>query len=289
MVFRPQAFASNGRHSPMLWPVCISFGAHLLFVFLMIYTPRWGSKQVFMPSVIDVRMVDLADIGAAPLTKEKTVTASAPVVEQPKAVDTKAMDSPPPEAAKPEVSLAPPRKTTKTALKYKTFKTEAVKQKALKQLEQKVQTSTPKPLQDRFKELREKVAKEGKPSQDQTTSKEGTPTTAIGHGYAPGSKKEIELIDLYRLEIAYQIQKNWAFAAQLAGGGSGQLVASIVFKVLPDGTLADIFYTDRSGNPYLDESAHNAIVKSSPVKPHPPGLNRAYIEMGLRFTPEGVH
>ena len=41
-------------------------------------------------------------------------------------------------------------------------------------------------------------------------------------------------------------------------------------------------------NPYLDDSAYKAIVKSSPVKPHPPKLNRTYIEMGLRFTPEGL-
>lgn len=83
------------------------------------------------------------------------------------------------------------------------------------------------------------------------------------------------------------MNKNWAFAQQLASG-TGNLVASIVFKVMPDGSIEDIFFTDRSGNSYLDDSAYKAIVKSSPVKPHPEGLARAYIEMGLRFTPEGV-
>jgi len=92
---------------------------------------------------------------------------------------------------------------------------------------------------------------------------------------------------MYRLEIAYAIQKNWAYADQL-GGDKGTLVASIVMKVLPDGRIEDIFFTDRSGNPYLDESAYKAIVKSSPVRPHPNGLNQPYIEMGLRFTPKGV-
>jgi colicin import membrane protein len=65
-------------------------------------------------------------------------------------------------------------------------------------------------------------------------------------------------------------------------------MASIAFKVMPDGEVTDIFFTDRSGNAYLDDSAYKAIVKTSPVKPHPKGLLQPYIEMGLRFTPEGV-
>jgi colicin import membrane protein len=97
----------------------------------------------------------------------------------------------------------------------------------------------------------------------------------------------VEAIDLYRLEVAFAINRNWAFADQLARD-RGEMVASIVFKVMPDGRIEDIFFTDRSGNPYLDESAYRAIVKSSPVRPHPSELKRSYIEMGLRFTPKGV-
>jgi colicin import membrane protein len=74
---------------------------------------------------------------------------------------------------------------------------------------------------------------------------------------------------LYRLEVAFQIQKNWAFNEQLAGDDQS-LVAAIVFKVMPDGEIRDIFFTDRSGNTYLDESAYKAIVKSNPVDSHPP-------------------
>jgi colicin import membrane protein len=95
------------------------------------------------------------------------------------------------------------------------------------------------------------------------------------------------LIDLYRLEIAFQIQKNWAFNEQLAGGDHS-LVAAIVFKVMPDGEIRDIFFTDRSGNTYLDESAYKAIVKSNPVDSHPSGLVQPYVVMAIRFTPQGI-
>jgi colicin import membrane protein len=192
---------------------------------------------------------------------------------------------PKPSQAKPEVSVAPKRKKTKTALKYKTFKSEEVKKKALERLKQQVETATPKPLQDRFKELREKVAKEGKPSPPGKTADADAKPGKSGV-FTQGSRKEMEAIDLYRLEVAYAVNKNWAFADQL-GGGKNQVV-SLVFKVLPDGSIEDIFFTDRSGNSYLDDSAYKAIVKSSPVKAFPAGLRQKFIEVGLRFGPEGV-
>lgn len=286
MVVHMQALAPNGRGNPLLWSLGISFGLHLFLLGLVIYTPQLTSKTDYMPSVIDVRMVDLTDPAVVPIPKGQTPTEPAPILEQPETTDAKSVTTQAPDAVKPEVSVAPPRKKTKKALKYKTFKTAAVKKKALKQLKQKVRSSTPKPLQDRFKELREKVAKEGKPGPTQEITDKAAQATS-GSGYAPGSKKEIELIDLYRLEIAYAINKNWAYAEQMSGRGN-KMIASIAFKVLPDGKIIDIFFTDRSGNPNLDESGHKAIVKSSPVKPHPPKLKRAYVEMGLNFTPDGI-
>lgn len=282
MVVHAQAFGANGKDSPMLGPFSISFGVHILLFLLVIYTPQWDSKSSYMPSVIDVRMVDL---NAVATPKSSPATETAPLVEPQKTVEKKSEAIQTPDAAKPEVSVAPRKKKTKTALKYKTFKTKAMKKKALKQLKQKVQTSTPQPLQDRFKELRDKVAKEGRPATAEKRSEKGV-EGAVGT-YKPGSRQEIELIDLYRLEIAYAINKNWAYAEQLSGRGN-RLMASIAFKVLPDGKIIDIFFTDRSGDPNLDDSAHKAIVKTSPVKPHPPELKRRYVEMGLRFTPEGV-
>jgi colicin import membrane protein len=257
----------------------------LLFLGLFIFSPGWWtSSPSYIPSVIDVQMVDLAQVGAPKGTTHEEAAAPAPVTKAPK--ETEAPVSVPQEepAAKPEVSVAPVQKTTKTSLKYKTFKPQKVLQNALQRVERKVDSQPPKPLEDTIKRLREIVAKEGKPG----TAGEDVPESGqTGKGFGGrGGQKEIELIDLYRLEIAYAVQKNWAFAEQLGGGK--QMVASIVFKVMPDGKLTDIFFTDHSGNAYLDDSAYKAIVKTSPVKPFPAGLNRTYIEMGLRFTPEGV-
>jgi colicin import membrane protein len=96
-----------------------------------------------------------------------------------------------------------------------------------------------------------------------------------------------EIIDIYRVEIAYQVQRNWAFPDQLAGGRS-DLQTLLVFKVMPNGEIKDLFFTDRSGNSHFDESAYRAVMKADPVEPHPKSVSRPYVQMGLRFTPEGI-
>ena len=286
MAALPQAFPAGAGQHPVKWPFAVSLGAHVIMLALFIYSPQWRSESSFIPSVIDVQMVDLQDIGQAPKSTAAQEMDKVAVQPEIKKAEPAEVSVPEPDQAKPELSVAPKRKKTKTALKYKTFKSDEVKKKALERLKKQVETATPKPLQDRFKELREKVAKEGKPApQGKTADVEAKPGKA--GIFTRGSKQEIELIDLYRTEIAYAVNKNWAFANQL--GSAEHLIVAIAFKVLPDGSIKDIFYTDRSGNPYLDDSAYKAIVKTSPVKPFPPGLGgRTYVEMGLRFGPEGI-
>ncbi len=288
MRLNSSAYMVFGSKHPYALPFGLSFTAHLLLLALIFYSPSWERSSSFVPSVIDVQMVDLSDVGNTPAPQPEV--SSEPVAS--KSEISEPEKSPSPEAkaetsVKPEISVAPPRKTTKTAMKYKTFKSKKVLKNVIKRVEKEVDTLPPKPLEDTIKRLRDKVAKEGKPPVQAAGSESDAEAKGKGGFFAPGSKKEIEVIDLYRLEIGFAVQKNWAFAEQLSGGGK-QLAASIVFKVMPDGKLTDIFFTDRSGNQYLDDSAYKAIVKTSPVQPHPKEIRRPYVEMGLRFTPEGV-
>ena len=148
----------------------------------------------------------------------------------------------------------------------------------------------PEELKSALERLRQEV---GKTEAGRTTgSAKSTDRPSGRTSGKPGlfdedGKQTAQLIDLYRLEVAFEIQKNWAFNEQLAGGDRS-LVSAIVFKVMPDGAIRDIFFTDRSGNDYLDESAYKAIVKSNPVDPHPDGLAQPYVVMAIRFTPQGI-
>jgi colicin import membrane protein len=287
MIANNYSYAANARNRPYYGPFAVSIAVHLVLLVALVWTPTfWESDQGYLPNVVDVQMVDLSDVGKGPESKEVAPKEQAPPVEEKKEESPEAPVLESESKVKPEVSVAKPKKSTKKALKYKTFKSEKVVQNALKRVEKKLDSQTPKPLEDTIKRIREDVAKKGRPpGSGDSAAKSGKvgKSGAFGHG----TRKEGELIDLYRLEIAYEINKNWAFAEQLSGGGK-KLMASLAFKVMPDGTITDIFFTDRSGNQYLDDSAYRAIKKSSPVKPHPEKLSRAYVEMGLRFTPEGV-
>lgn len=286
MIVNTLSYAAKSPSGPHFWPFAISFAFHFVLLAAIIWTPTWdASEPNYLPSIVDVQMVDLSDLGTPQTSKEAAPKEKAPVEEK----KSEAAEAPVLESesnAKPEVSVAKPRKKTKKALKYKTFKSKKVVKNALKRVEKKLDAQPPKPLEDTIKKLREKVAKEGRPGPAGDTAVKSDKAGKSGFT-GRGAKRESQLIDLYRLEVVYTINRNWAFAEQLAGG-KANLKAKLVFKVMPNGDIEDIWFADRSGNQYLDDSAYKAIIKSSPVKPHPDKLNRPFVEVGIRFGPKGA-
>jgi colicin import membrane protein len=297
------SYLTDRENRAVVVPFLISLFAHVLLFSAILYTPKKDNKRLFMPSsVINVQMVNLpggspestrtteAAVGSAAKVPD---TASPAETERPKAATPRPESKDSPQA---EISIAQQPVKPKTSLKHQTRRpAEQVRPPEPRREERRqaapTQAAAPpvNPLDETIRRIRERVEQEGRPASAFT---EGSGEGGAGTGGGPGGsgfgiRQEVEAIDLYRLEVAFAINRNWAFADQLARD-RGEMVASIVFKVMPDGRIEDIFFTDRSGNPHLDESAYRAIVKSSPVRPHPSELKRSYIEMGLRFTPKGV-
>ena len=280
--------------------VSIAFGisafGHVILFVALIFSPEFSSHKNMIPAAITVNMVTLPSPGppgaesqpsTAPRAEKKV--SEPPKTKVPLAVPKPA---PPPEAKRPEtVSLAPKKSKPKLkkSLKKKTFKPRKVVKRAIKRLEKQVQTTQREPLQDVFSNLRRSVEKQASQKQprEKPASGSGAPSTVFGGGGGTGGGRVAGVVDIYRLNTAMQIEQNWAFSHQLAGRKK-ELKASLVFKIFPSGEIRDVFFTERSGNRFLDESAYKAIVKSNPVKPHPTGVVAPYIEMGLRFTPEGI-
>jgi colicin import membrane protein len=297
------SYLTDKENRTVVVPFLVSLFAHALLFSFILYTPKNDNKRFFMPSsVINVQMVNLpggspesnrtAEVAAGSAAKLPD-TAPPAETELPKAATPRSESK---DSAQAEISIARQPAKPKTSLKHQTRRPpEQVKPPAPRREERRqpapVQAAAPpvNPLDETIRRIRERVEQEGRPASAFTEgSGEGVPGAGGGPGGSGfGNRQEVEAIDLYRLEVAFAINRNWAFADQLARD-RGEMVASIVFKVMPDGRIEDIFFTDRSGNPYLDESAYRAIVKSSPVRPHPSELKRSYIEMGLRFTPKGV-
>ena len=279
----------------------ISLAIHLIFIGSVVFWPASAPKPRLASGSINVSLVSLpGPPSAAPAAVSrppaKTVAApkkevkTAPIEEVVTITPPKAL----PEIKKPKktVSLTPkPQKAKpKKSLKKKTQDRQKMIDHALTNVKKKVKKSETDSVSQALDRLKKKVEQtESSRTQTGATGQATTGSGTGGGGGAAGSGglRRLEVIDIYKIEVAYQVERNWAFSQQLAGDGQ-TLQASLVFKVMPDGEITDIRFTQRSGNAYLDESAYRAIVKANPVSPHPTGLRTPYVTLGVRFTPEGI-
>lgn len=185
-------------------------------------------------------------------------------------------------ADKKKVSIAPQKKVD--PVKKDTVKPDDTIDKAIKRLEKDL-ASSPRPkvdtVADRIKRL-ERETRDDSPPGGAVSERTGTQEAR-----ATGSDYDVSLADRYRHNVGMEIREQWAFSEQLAAGRT-DLVTKVTFEVLSDGEIRGVRITRRSGNDYMDSSATMAIVKASPVRPHPPGLNRPFIEVKLEFTPKGL-
>jgi len=253
----------------------LSFLCHLLVFGILILTPGSLPSRDYLPEVINVTMVTLADPSVS-TTQESAPDAAAQAVPQPTGLKPKA-----------PVPAATKTKRPKTSLKKKTFKSEKVVQSAIDRLEENIEETRPDPLQKALERLKQEVGEAPPPSSTKTPAAAVEPRPGLVGGSGGGNRKIVELLDIYRVEIASRVRKHWAFSASLAGEQEG-LVVYLAFNVLPDGSITDIWFDKRSGNRHLDESAERAVRKSDPVGPHPESLSLPYVTVGLRFGPEGV-
>ncbi|QTA80508.1 TonB/TolA C-terminal domain-containing protein [Desulfonema limicola] len=130
-------------------------------------------------------------------------------------------------------------------------------------------------IKDAINRVRKKLA-------NQTAGKSGTKT-----GSNPGGISGGPVNDIYKAQIAYQIEGNWAFSEQLLKKHS-DLQALVAVKVLPSGHIEDVWFQKRSGDTYLDDSAYRAVMKSTPFPPLPRGYTESHTFI-LRFTPSGLN
>lgn len=291
--------ADAGSHA-LASSLGVSLGLHLIVIAAMLYFPANFNTPRLPPGAISVNLVSLpgpgpapgppAGDGAPPAEKPAPVEAPKPAPPEKPAVSV-AAPAPPPkpaEAPKPEVSLTPKIKEKKS-LKEATRDSQKMIDQAIQRIEKKVNEPDPSSVASAIDRLKKKFSEtEPRPGPPAATAGQGGGGgPAGGAGGGGGGPGQIEPIDIYRATVASQVERNWAFSSQLAGGDKN-LKVGLVFKVMPNGEITDIRYTERSNNTYLDDSAYKAIVKSSPVAPHPPSVKAPYVTVAIRFTPEGL-
>lgn len=269
----------------LFWNFTVSLVCHFIVFAVLIFAPGYAKGRKPSLSVMNVSIVTLPSQGKMPLPEKKNaVESKKPSVTEKKApkISTKTK---PEKISKPSPSISlAPKKKVKTSLKKKTFKTERVVKSAIDRIEKKVDESRPDQIKQAIARLQKQVEKTGPIDLKNQQNIRGA---GIPGGTGANSKKVLELIHIYQIEIAYRIQKNWAFSDQLAGGRT-DLDAWVAIKVMQNGEIKDVWFDKRSGNSYFDEAAKNAIMKSNPLPPIPKAYVRPYIEAGFHFTLSGI-
>jgi colicin import membrane protein len=301
----------------ILWATTLAMIAHLLMVALLAYVPRLHSpRQDFQPAIqVDLvspvlmnsaasltpqQAPDAAQAVAIPVKKKKGGVGKPnrikPLAEP--VIDTTAQSSSEISVKETAVSSS---SLKKHALKKKTYRADRITK--IKQEHSSPPEVASRPAEAKTaKESRETVASRQPPA------KQANPTVSddvfeqlrarvekqvqeqpfVGSGTGGGGQAAAmnpETAYLYR--VADDIQRNWVFSRRLAGNQKN-LRAVLFFKIMPDGEIRDIVFETRSGNRYLDESAYKAIVKSNPLRPHPPGIHKPVVIAAYGFTPEGM-
>ncbi len=232
------------------------------------------------PRAINVDLVSLP----APGTPQPTAPAPAPAPPpkpKPEAAKPEPVPPPPPPQVKKEqISVAPQKKKPKVvrSLKKKTAPPKKTTAKVVRPTPPAPKETKPRRTQQvtsAIEAMRQKVA-----GQEKARAAPG----AGGSGAGAGT---MDRIRNYKIDVSLSVGQNFAFPQQLARS-SKDLATLIKFRVLPNGEITDVKIHQTSGNNQLDEAAYRAVLKSNPVRPHPEGVTRPYIEVGLRCTPTGV-
>jgi colicin import membrane protein len=278
----------------------ISLLLHIVLMTVFVVMPALTPSRRYIPSAVDVTLVSLPALGngAAKASTPETPVVESTVPEKPAAkkepvVKPVPVKTPPPQP-KPEaeVSTAPtpkPETKKKESLKHKTFKPSEVIKGAVSKMEKEVEETRPSKLEEALNRLKQQVENEDRSRKTDTGTGTGQAGTVIGSPSGSGlsSGQFRSRVQVYQAEIAYQVQKNWVFS-ELMSGGRTDLEAVLGFKIRPNGEISDIWFDQRSGNTYLDESAYRAIVKSNPLPPLPAGLFAGDYTVGIRFGPKGI-
>ncbi len=276
-------YGPSGNSRAIIFTFTVSLICHLGFFGILILGPGLIPEKKSQPRVINISLVSLPSqkhVAAKAITEK---TAGKPQKKKSSPTRPQKINNVISKPAK-KVSIPSPSKKVKQSLKKKTFKSSKIVKSAISRIEEKVEKSRPDTVVKAIDRLKKQTGKAAAMDRIKNKVEKGR---QIPGGSGVGSRQALKLIDLYRYEIALKVQQNWAYSGQLAGDRE-DLVAEMAFTVMPNGEIRDIWFDKRSGNRHLDDSAKKAVLKSNPVHPHPPGLDKAFIQVGLRFTPRGV-
>lgn len=252
----------TGSGSFAAW-MSLSFGFHLLVLVLLAVSGSYsGCQKRSLPmGAISVDLVSLPGPASGPskpaAVAGKTAPAPAPPVKTSKA----------PAYEKPAV-VPKPRAVVST-------KKSAAPVKASPRTAPAAEDTGDAELAKTLADLERTVSQT-----EQNVSISSQSNGPAGGGGTGGGGRAAEALEIYNVEMGFQIRKNWICPM----GVDENLQAVITIHIGADGSLMDLRFEKRSGNDTYDESARKAILKSVPLPPLPRGV--VLHQVNLEFTPK---
>ncbi|WP_300667414.1 energy transducer TonB [Desulfoluna sp.] len=251
--------------------VLFSLTGHILLFTLSHVLTTSGYKPHKTPRSIDVDLMQTElpppqpskeSVQAKSSAKPATPSTSAP---SKKATRKKTAKKVTPPAAKSFTGKRP------TKRKQRVITPDELVQNALQKMAK--ETSKKEPLSHRLNRLKKEVADRKAPE-----------TVGANDGAATGQPTAVQMSikERYYRTIEVIIRKNWAFPTQMASSKT-QLKTQIIFTVMPDGSVRDVWVSLRSGNANFDRSALSAVHKSTPLPPYPAGITDQKIPFVIDF------
>jgi TonB family protein len=106
------------------------------------------------------------------------------------------------------------------------------------------------------------------------------PGTGSGPGTGPGTGGGLPSeFGWYYLLIKDAMDRAWTQPSQL----QGHLSCVVFIRIQRDGTISYVWFDQKSGNPVMDDSVLSAVNSVRRIRPLPPGLGNAYVDIPVAF------
>lgn len=270
-----------------IWFIAASITLHLLVIGLGALDISFGTKKRdFQKSSLNVAIVEESPKSKSPLKKIDSIKGKKVNIEEKKReIKKKAI-------IKDKKPLIIQKKKRLSSIK-KSIKKEKIEHKKNNVSKKKediknIISSFKKDLNKDVEKERnsDKIAKEIEEFRKDISTNNNPKEKGLLTGISEGAKAA-QIIDRYRYKVAYQVEKKWALPSELVNSDDF-LEASVVISVDKQGKIVNIWFDKKSGNKFFDQSVYRAVQKADPVSPHPKDIKKGIIDVGFRFTPQGL-